>query len=52
MSKEEEKEMKISIFMKTYFDHGTEDQVEEPELNTLQEIYLDHLYKQEKNIDG
>ena len=37
MSKEEEKEMKISIFMKTYFDHGASerDQMQEPELNTL-----------------
>lgn len=40
--------------MKTYFDHGApqENQKMEKELNTLQEIYLDHLYKPDKIIDG
>jgi len=39
--------------MKTYFDQNPDpdNAKQEAEMNTEQEIYLDHLYKKEKNID-
>ena len=40
--------MKVSIFMKTYFDRGEK---KERELSTYQEIQLDHLYNEEKETD-